>query len=331
VPHLRDDSVLVGVEDLTVEFPADRGRVVHAVSNVTFDLKVTETLGLVGESGSGKSSTARSIACLPKPTGGRVIFDGVEITGLEDQRLRQLRPQFQMIFQNPMASLNPRRRVGDIVAEPLRIWPRKGVEPNERAGEVLESVGLDRTIRDRFPHELSGGQGQRVAIARAVVLDPKLLICDEPVSALDMSVQAQILNLLEDLKRRYDLTMIFVSHDLAVVRNITDRVIIMYLGKLCEVGGTDEVYARPAHPYTCALLQAIPQIGVARPGSGDDLAGELPSPIDPPTGCRFRTRCPNADAQCAQQEPVMRRVGPGHWVACHHPNVPALEAREAVD
>jgi peptide/nickel transport system ATP-binding protein len=321
--HLRDAAApLLRVEDLVVEFPAGGGAKVHAVSGISLDVLEGETLGLVGESGCGKSTTGRAIMQLPKPTGGRVAFDGKELTSLSAGDLRQTRPQLQMIFQDPISSLNPRRTVADIVAEPLVIW-KKGNDESRRqlVRDTLETVGLDPDAAlNRRPHEFSGGQCQRISIARSLVLDPKLIICDEPVSALDVSVQAQILNLLEDMKARYGLTLVFIAHDLAVVKNISDRVAVMYLGKLCEVAPSDDLYAHPAHPYTAALMAAIPVPDPLAPVQAKGtLQGELPSPIDPPSGCRFRTRCPNARARCAEEEPQLREVAPGQFVACHYP------------
>ncbi len=295
---------------------------VHAVTDVSIDVREGETLGLVGESGCGKSTTGRALMQLPRPTGGSVIYDGRDLTKLNDHDLRLVRPEMQMIFQDPISSLNPRRKVKDIVAEPLRIWNRgSGEEQRKIVNDTLEAVGLDPDAAlNRRPHEFSGGQCQRICIARSLVLDPKLIICDEPVSALDVSVQAQILNLLEDMKERYGLTLVFIAHDLAVVKNISDRVAVMYLGKLCEVAKPDDLYAKPAHPYTAALLGSIPVPDPAvKVREGDALAGELPSPIAPPSGCRFRTRCPRAQDMCAQVEPKMHSIGLGHYVACHFP------------
>ena len=470
--HLRAaDAALLRAEDLVVEFPVGRsGAKVHAVSGVSLDVLAGETLGLVGESGCGKSTTGRALMQLPRPTSGTVWFEGAELTALDPADLRQMRPDMQMIFQDPISSLNPRRRVGDIVAEPLRIWasvrkppstqvrlaqrlgrvdaalrflgaavtvllwlvgavlpylannPDFGVtgpwkwisatggtlmvnglvlgtlayglsnlvrdrvprsraylagfaafnalllalaltgrgsglsvvvwalgtllpvaalvvlasprarsdydamateraDHQERVRKVLEDVGLDPdTAMGRRPHEFSGGQCQRICIARALVLDPKVVICDEPVSALDVSVQAQILNLLQDMKARYHLTLVFIAHDLAVVKNVSDRVAVMYLGRVCEVAGPDTLYDQPAHPYTEALLRSIPVPDpTVRPEDAYTLRGELPSPVNPPSGCRFRTRCPRASERCATVEPQLRPVAPGHYVACHHP------------
>jgi peptide/nickel transport system ATP-binding protein len=321
--HLRDDGrALLRVEDLVVEFAVrHRGQKVHAVSGVSFDVYEGETLGLVGESGCGKSSTGRAIMQLPPPTAGSVKLDGVELTELDDDERRRTRSKMQLVFQDPVSSLNPRRKVKDIVAEGLSIWGTDRAERNRRVDEVLRAVGLDPLIvGDRRPQQFSGGQCQRISIARSVVLEPKVLICDEPVSSLDVSVQAQILNLLEDMKARYSLTMIFIAHDLAVVKNVSDRVIVMYLGKICEVAAPDALFAQPRHHYTSALLSSIPHPDPRQPRREDDaIAGELPSPLDPPSGCRFRTRCPAASERCAREEPQIRKVDEGHFVACHHP------------
>jgi peptide/nickel transport system ATP-binding protein len=320
--HLRDpDDVLLRIEDLVVEFKTSGG-IVHAVSGISLDLREGETLGLVGESGCGKSTTGRAIMQLPAPTSGQVLFEGTDLSALSGPELREIRTRLQFIFQDPISSLNPRRKVKDIVAEPLRIWKRgTAQEQRERVSEVLEAVGLDPEVAaDKRPHQFSGGQCQRISIARSLVLDPKVIICDEPVSALDVSVQAQILNLLEDMKARYGLTLIFIAHDLAVVKNISDRVVVMYLGKICEVGTPDQLYATPAHPYTAALLRSIPVPDpTVPPVQSGLLTGDLPSPIDPPAGCRFRTRCPLAQERCAMEEPQVRAVGDGHYVACHFP------------
>jgi peptide/nickel transport system ATP-binding protein len=319
--QLRDSTALLRVENLVVEFPAAGGRRVHAVSDVSFDVLEGETLGLVGESGCGKSTTGRAVMQLPAPTSGRVRFEDQELTTLSGDQLRRTRTRLQMIFQDPISSLNPRRRVCDIVAEPLAIWGLGTPEERrKRVAEVLDAVGLDAdSVGDRRPHEFSGGQCQRISIARALMLEPKLVICDEPVSALDVSVQAQILNLLEDMKARYGLTLIFIAHDLAVVRNISDRVAVMYLGKLCEVAPADELYRAPAHPYTATLLASVPvpDPGVRPDPAADEINAELPSPLAPPSGCRFRTRCPRAQAVCAEREPEMREVAAGHYAACH--------------
>jgi peptide/nickel transport system ATP-binding protein len=330
----RDDIVL-RVESLTVRFPAGGGNKVHAVTNVSFDVAEGETLGLVGESGCGKSTTGRAIMQLPRPTSGSVQLAGRDLTKLSGEELRLTRTQLQMIFQDPISSLNPRRRIKDIVAESIAIWGDKVVKQRERGelvNEVLDAVGLDPgVVADRRPHQFSGGQCQRICIARSLVLDPTVLICDEPVSSLDVSVQAQILNLLEDMKARYGLTMLFIAHDLAVVKNISDRVAVMYLGKMCEISPSDELYEKPLHPYTAALLMSIPVPNPeARPNvAGTGVAGELPSPLNPPSGCVFRTRCPRADEVCEYEEPQMRELGPDHFVACHHPLGQRVEMRRA--
>jgi peptide/nickel transport system ATP-binding protein len=322
IAHMRrPEEALLRVEDLTVEFGSGR-RKVHAVSGISLDILQGETLGLVGESGCGKSTTGRAIIQMPRPNSGTVRFGGRDLAGLSGQELRRLRTELQLIFQDPISSLNPRRRVRDILVEPLRIWKRGSKESQvDLARRMLETVGLDPDVAlDRRPHQFSGGQCQRISIARALMLQPKLIICDEPVSALDVSVQAQILNLLEDLKDRYGLTLVFIAHDLAVVKNVSDRVAVMYLGKLCEVGPPETLYAQPAHPYTAALLQSIPVPDPrVTPSAAEALAGDLPSPVDPPSGCRFRTRCPRAEARCAAEEPHMREVTAGRFVACHFP------------
>ncbi|CAN5554345.1 dipeptide ABC transporter ATP-binding protein [soil metagenome] len=322
--HLGDpEDSLLRIENLHVRFSTGRGTV-YAVTDVSLDIRKGETLGLVGESGCGKSTTGRAIMQLPRPTDGSVIYDGKDLTSLKGERLRALRTKLQMIFQDPISSLNPRRKVEDIVAEGLRIW-KVGTdeERDAKVDEVLDAVGLDpNTARGRRPHQFSGGQCQRISIARAVVTEPDLIICDEPVSALDVSVQAQILNLLEDLKTRYGLTLLFIAHDLAGVKNVSDRVAVMYLGRICEVGPPDILYTAPAHPYTDALLGAIPEPDPdLRDRQRDPLEGELPSPLAPPSGCHFRTRCPRADQICTDEVPEMAPTGDGRFVACHHPLV----------
>jgi peptide/nickel transport system ATP-binding protein len=327
--HLRDpDEVLLRVEDLVVEFPVGKGRTVKAVSGISFDLAPGETLGLVGESGCGKSTTGRAILQLPRPTGGSVVLDGTDLVALDGQAMREQRTKVQMIFQDPISSLNPRRTIGEVVAEPLRVWGTKDKDEQWNiVARILDQVGVDPgPARYKRPHEFSGGQCQRISIARALVMEPKLIICDEPVSALDVSIQAQILNLLEDLKAQHGLTLVFIAHDLAVVKNISDRVAVMYLGKMCEISEADQLYANPAHPYTELLLGSSP---VPDPTVDVDdvrvIEGELPSPLAPPSGCRFRTRCPRADERCAAEEPLMRRVGEDHFVACHYPLVEPVD------
>ena len=313
------DDPLLSVRNLVVEFPSRAGTV-KAVSDISFDLKRGETLALVGESGCGKSTTARAVMQLPRPTSGQILLDGEDLTQVSSQRMRKLRPRLQIIFQDPIASLNPRARVAEIVAAPLRVNESgTSVERQARVEEMLEAVGLDPTVSmNKRPHEFSGGQCQRISIARALILSPDILLCDEPVSALDVSIQAQILNLLEDMKERHALTMLFISHDLAVVKSVADRVGVMYLGKLCEIAPAEQLYRQPAHPYTRALLSAIPipdpESIPARPNM---IEGELPSPMNPPSGCVFRTRCPLAEERCAHDVPELRIWEDGREVACH--------------
>jgi peptide/nickel transport system ATP-binding protein len=319
--HLRDDAVL-RVEDLVVEFPVGRtGLKVNAVSGISFDLRRGETLGIVGESGCGKSTTGRAIMQLPRPTSGQIWFEGTDLTALGADEMRKLRTKIQMIFQDPISSLNPRRSVLDIVTEPLNIW---GVgtkaEREATAKAVLEEVGIDPAVAvGRRAHQFSGGQCQRISIARSLVLSPSMIICDEPVSALDVSVQAQVLNLLEDLKRDRGLTLIFIAHDLAVVKNISDRVAVMYLGKMCEIAEPSALFDRPAHPYSKVLIDSIPvadpTVAIAEVG----VQGEPPSPVLPPSGCRFNPRCPNVQDRCRSEEPQIREIEAGHFVACHYP------------
>jgi peptide/nickel transport system ATP-binding protein len=311
---------LLKVENLVVEY-AVGGKTIHAVSDVSLEIARGETLGLVGESGCGKSTLGRAVLQLRAAQSGRVLFDGHDLTAMHGDTLRKMRQRVQLIFQDPIASLNPRRRIGDIIAEPLVI---AGVEdPAKRKQlvcDVLSAVGLDPAlVIGRLPHEFSGGQCQRICIARALVLNPEFIICDEPVSALDVSIRAQILNLLEEMKARYGLTLLFIAHDLAVVKAVSDRVAVMYLGRLCEVGPSEQVFARPAHPYTALLIEAIPVPDPdVRPAESVPV-GEPPSPIAPPSGCRFRTRCPRADQRCSSEVPELRAVAPGQFAACHHP------------
>ena len=316
----RVSDPLLSVEDLHVTF--HRGnQAVQAVAGISFTMRQGETLGLVGESGCGKSTTGRAIVQVEKATSGRIQFNDTEITALNRSDLRTLRTQVQMIFQDPISSLNPRRRVTDIVAEPLTIW-RIGSKDarKEAANAMLDRVGIDPYINgQRRPREFSGGQCQRISIARALVLKPKLLVCDEIVSALDVSVQAQILNLLQDLKAEYHLTILFIAHDLAVVKNGSDRVAVMYLGRLCEIAPSDVLYEAPAHHYTAALLSSAVEPDPETTRTSVALAGEPPSPINPPSGCRFRTRCPRAENRCAEEVPELREIASGHQVACHFP------------
>jgi peptide/nickel transport system ATP-binding protein len=311
---------LLSVEDLHVSFHKGSSTV-QAVAGISFTLQQGETLGLVGESGCGKSTTGRAIVQVEKPTSGRIRFGDTELTSLGRGDLRTLRTQVQMIFQDPISSLNPRRRIADVVAEPLSIW---GIgtkdERRAQAEAMLDKLGIDPTVNaNRRPREFSGGQCQRISIARALMLKPKLLVCDEIVSALDVSVQAQILNLLQDLKDEYHLTILFIAHDLAVVKNVSDRVAVMYLGRLCEIAPSDTLYEAPAHHYSAALLASAVEPDPEATRTTVALSGEPPSPINPPSGCRFRTRCPRAETRCAEEVPEMRELAPGHQVACHFP------------
>lgn len=319
--HLRDGDKVLSIEDLVVEFKVSRNKTVKAVSGISFDVLRGETLGIVGESGCGKSTTGRAIMQIPPPTSGSIVFEGNELTELSHTKVREARTQVQMIFQDPVSSLNPRRSVRDSVLEPLEIWSRGTKEErNKLVDEILESVGIDPDrAAESKPHQFSGGQCQRISVARALVLDPTLIICDEPVSALDVSVQAQVLNLLEDLKKKFGLTLVFIAHDLAVVKNISDRVAVMYLGKLCEIALSDDLYARPAHPYTNVLLDSIPEPDPEADHSVGKIIGEPPSPVAPPSGCRFHPRCAYASDICSQEEPQLRSMGDDHFVACHHP------------
>jgi peptide/nickel transport system ATP-binding protein len=319
--HLRDGDKVLSIEDLVVEFKVSRNKTVKAVSGISFDVLRGETLGIVGESGCGKSTTGRAIMQIPPPTSGSIVFEGNELTELSHTKVREARTQVQMIFQDPVSSLNPRRSVRDSVLEPLEIWSRGTKEERGKlVDEILESVGIDPDrAAESKPHQFSGGQCQRISVARALVLDPTLIICDEPVSALDVSVQAQVLNLLEDLKKKFGLTLVFIAHDLAVVKNISDRVAVMYLGKLCEIASSDDLYARPAHPYTNVLLDSIPEPDPEADHSVGKIIGEPPSPVAPPSGCRFHPRCAYASDICSQEEPQLRSMGDDHFVACHHP------------
>ena len=325
--HLRDGDKVLSIEDLVVEFKVGRGNTVKAVSGISFDVLRGETLGIVGESGCGKSTTGRAIMQIPPPTSGSIVFEGAELTEMSSNAVREARTRVQMIFQDPVSSLNPRRSVRDSVLEPLEIWKRGTKEEREKlVDEILESVGIDPArAAESKPHQFSGGQCQRISVARALVLDPTLIICDEPVSALDVSVQAQVLNLLEDLKEKFGLTLVFIAHDLAVVKNISDRVAVMYLGKLCEVASSDDLYARPSHPYTNVLLDSIPEPNPEADHSVGKIVGEPPSPISPPSGCRFHPRCGYATDICNNEEPQLRPMGEGHFVACHHPVVTPVE------
>jgi oligopeptide transport system ATP-binding protein len=324
---MTEGGVLVRVQDMKKYFPIPgsvlTGRkpgLLKAVDGVSFDLCQGETLGLVGESGCGKSTTGRAILQLHRPTSGHVFLRDVDLTTLDDESLRKLRPQMQMIFQDSYASLNPRHSVAKIVTEPLIIQGRiKAGEIPAKAAELLTLVGLDPAFVNRFPHEFSGGQRQRLGIARALALSPNVVICDEPISALDVSIQAQIINLLQDLQDRLGLTYLFIAHDLSMVRHLSNRVAVMYLGKVMELAGRDDLFRNPLHPYTQSLISAvpIPRPRLERQRKRIILQGELPSPANPPKGCVFNSRCPLVQAVCREETPVYREVLPGHFVACH--------------
>jgi oligopeptide transport system ATP-binding protein len=320
---------LLEVENLVKHFPIKRGILidreigrVRAVDDVSFTVGRGETLGLVGESGCGKSTLCRTLLRLIEPTSGSMRFDGEELTGLGRSGLQKMRREMQMIFQDPYASLNPRKRVGQVVGDPLQLHGiASGEERKRRVQELLERVGLNPEHYNRYPHEFSGGQRQRIGIARALALNPKLIVADEPVSALDVSIQAQIINLLSDLQSEFGLTYIFVAHDLGVVRHVSDRIAVMYLGKIVEIGPAEEVYTNPIHPYTLSLLSAIP---IPDPRANAErepvvLEGDVPSPANPPAACRFHTRCRYATEICSDIEPELVNHGGGHWAACHHP------------
>jgi len=323
-----NSETLIEVKDLKMYFPVTKGIVlrrkigdVKAVDGLTFSIRKGETLGLVGESGCGKSTTGRALIQLYKPTTGEVIFHGTDLTKLPPEQMRQMRRKVQMIFQDPYASLNPRMTVGDIIAEPIMVHNlRKGKEEvRERVQELLKLVGLNPYFINRYPHEFSGGQRQRIGIARALAVEPEFVVCDEPVSALDVSIQAQILNLLEDLQNQLGLTYLFIAHGLAAVKHISDRVAVMYLGKIVEIAAGAQLYHTPTHPYTQALLSAvpIPDPDLERTRARIILTGDVPSPLNPPSGCRFHTRCPIATEQCKQEEPELKDIGGGHMVSCH--------------
>jgi len=321
------DGELLQVQNLKMYFPITQGIIlqrqvgwVRAVDDISFGVKRGETLGLVGESGCGKSTTGRAILQLYKPTAGLVNFLGKQLTTLSGGELRKMRREMQMIFQDPYASLNPRMTVGSIIGEPLEIHGlAKGREKQERVQELLRIVGLNPYFANRYPHEFSGGQRQRIGIARALAVQPSFIVCDEPISALDVSIQAQVINLLEELQEQFNLTYLFIAHDLSVVRHISDRVAVMYVGKIVELTTRDLLYERPLHPYTKALLSAvpIPDPAIERKRQRIILTGDVPSPVNPPTGCRFHPRCPFAQDLCRQKEPQLLEVEPNHFAACH--------------
>ena len=324
----NERTPLLKVEHLSKEFPAESGmfakrfskRVVSAVNDISFEIYPGETFGLVGESGCGKSTTGRTIMRLTKPTAGKVFFQGKDVAEMSKHEIKDMRREMQFIFQDPYASLNPRMTIGEIVSEPMTIHGVGTKEERiERVRELLDVVGLNPEHINRYPHEFSGGQRQRVGIARAFALKPKLIICDEPVSALDVSIQAQVINMFDELQESMGLTYLFIAHDILVVRHISDRIAVMYLGKLVELADAAEIYDSPLHPYTRSLMSAVPQPDpkMARANKRIVLSGDIPSPLNAPSGCPFRTRCPNAREICAQEMPPLKEESAGHFVACH--------------
>jgi oligopeptide transport system ATP-binding protein len=322
------NGTLLDVKNLKMYFPITQGIIIQrhigdikAVDDISFAINKGETMGLVGESGCGKSTTGRAILQLYRPTGGNVIFEGQDLTLLKGEALRRMRRQMQMIFQDPYASLNPRMTVGNIIGEPLEVHNihSSKAERRERVQELLKVVGLNPYFVNRYPHEFSGGQRQRIGVARALAVNPEFIVCDEPISALDVSIQAQIINMLEDLQGEFGLTYLFIAHDLSVVRHISDRIAVMYLGKLAELAERDELYDNPLHPYTQALLSAvpIPDPVIEEKRQRIILEGDVPSPASPPKGCNFCTRCPRVMDVCHEVDPEFRDLGGGHWVACH--------------
>ena len=320
--HMRaEGTAILRVDDLVVEYKSQGGEKVQAVSGVSLDIIPGETLSVVGESGCGKSTLAKGILQLIETASGSVLLNGSDITKLKGEELRKVRPQAQMIFQDSISSLDPHMKVSALVEQPLKVWSRGTPEERkDKVNDLLRSVGLDpEVVGDRKPTEFSGGQCQRISIARALAIEPKLLVCDEPVSSLDVSIQAQILNILQEMKERYGLSLLFISHDLSVVRAISDRIVVMYLGKVCEVSTPDELSEKPRHHYTHALVSSVPIPDPTIKNRRAILQGEPPSPTNPPSGCRFRTRCPAATDLCASEEPQLREVAQGQFVACHHP------------
>jgi len=322
-------EVVLAAENLTKTFNVSRrgwgrGGVLRAVDSVSLEVRAGETLGVVGESGCGKSTLGRCLVRLTDITSGTVTFGGRDISRLSRRQLRPVRKELQLVFQDPYASLNPRRRVGDIIGEPLEIHGYGDRRSRERrVRELLDLVGLDASHADRFPHEFSGGQRQRVGIARALAMEPRVIVADEPVSALDVSIQAQVLNLFADLQEKLDLTYVFIAHDLGVVRHVSTRIAVMYLGQIVELSDAESLYERPAHPYTQALLSAAPEVAAeaATPRERILLIGDVPDPMDGPSGCAFRTRCPYAVERCAVERPILREVAPGRVAACHFPRL----------